>query len=332
MQDMVSPQTSNGPLKVFPISLFGSVMGLSGVALGWRIAFMQFHAPFWISQAISVIAILDFMLVTAVYGMKVLRHWPQVVEEFMHPISGSFFGTFTIALLLLSAVVTVYSRTAAEVIWVGGVVLTIAMAYISFSRLLGQKVNILHATPAWIIPGVGVLDIPVTSADIPFPWVHQVNILSFAIGAVLALILLILIFARLIYQEPIPKKLTPSLMILLAPFSVGFLGYVDGIRHQHIDLFASMLFYFGLFLFTVLYFRVFFRKGLTFGPTWWAVSFPMAALANSSLVYAAHLHTEFMSSVSLFLLGLVSITIAWLIFRSVQFQFRGNFLVERKNI
>ncbi|KPV45761.1 hypothetical protein AN477_01960 [Alicyclobacillus ferrooxydans] len=327
MQAKLNTNEANGQLKLFPISLFGSVMGLSGLALGWRIAFTQFHAPFWISQAISVIAILDFILVAIVYAMKVMRHNAHVIEEFLHPISGSFFGTFTIALLLLSSVVFPYNSTTGEVIWIIGVILTIAMAYISFSRLLGQKINVLHATPAWIIPGVGVLDVPVTSGDIPFPWVHQVNLLSFAIGSVLALMLLILIFARLIYQEPIPKKLTPSLMILFAPFSVGFLGYVDGIRHQHIDLFASMLFYFGLFMFCVMYFRVFFRKDLTFGPAWWAVSFPMAALANSSLEYAAYLHTEFMNFVSLFLLGLVTLTIVWLAIRSLLHQSRGTFLV-----
>ena len=55
---------------------------------------------------------------------------------------------------------------------------------------------------------------------------------------------------------------------------VGFLAYVN--VTGHVDLFAGMLFYFGLFLFVLLSWRVF-RRPVPFAPSWWAISFPMAA-------------------------------------------------------
>ncbi|MNT95933.1 potassium-tellurite ethidium and proflavin transporter [compost metagenome] len=76
--------------------------------------------------------------------------------------------------------------------------------------------------------------------------------------------------------------MVPSLMILVAPFEVGFLAYANLFG---IDRFAAMLFYFGLFLAVVLGFKVF-RRDVPFAPSWWAISFPLAALANAALKYA----------------------------------------------
>ncbi len=84
------------------------------------------------------------------------------------------------------------------------------------------------------------------------------------------------------HHDPMPDKLTPSLIILVAPFEVGFLAYLN-IKGQ-VDMFAAVLSYFGLFIFTITFLKVF-RRRLPFMLTWWAVGFPIAALANAALKY-----------------------------------------------
>jgi tellurite resistance protein len=311
-------------LKNMPVSLFGAVMGFCGLALGWRLAEKPFHTPEWISEFISIFAVVIFIVIFAAYLVKVFLFKEEVVNEFNHPIAGNFFGTFTIALLLLSSVIHPYSEELGQIIWIIGVVLTIGMAYISVFRLISIKQEIAHATPAWIIPGVGVLNIPVTSLNMPFSWVYQVNILSFAIGSIWAFILIVIISSRLFHHESLPAKLNPALMIMFAPFSVGFLGYVNGMGKQ-VDLFAGTLFYFGLFLFCVMAPKVF-RKGMPFGPSWWGVAFPMAALSNSAIVYATEVGNRSLIIVSAVLLAVVTLTFVILLIRSLSSLIEGEYI------
>jgi tellurite resistance protein len=125
----------------------------------------------------------------------------------------------------------------------------------------------------------------------------EINLCAAAVGTVLALILAAMIVSRLVHRDPLSRAMTPSLMILVAPFPVGFLAYKNIVGD--IDAFAALLLYFGLFMFAVAAAKVF-RPGLGFSPTWWTISFPMAALANATLTYAA-----FRSSAPLWILGTV---------------------------
>lgn len=117
----------------------------------------------------------------------------------------------------------------------------------------------------------------------------------------------------------------PSLMVLIAPFEVGFLAYTNLVGE--IDRFASILFYFGLFLFVVLGFKVF-RRDVPFSPSWWAISFPVAALSNAALKYAhAHDNTVLMLIAALILLFLtMSVTV--LLVKTLTSLFSGKLLAE----
>lgn len=277
-------RAASGPsVKNLPVNLFAAVMGLSGLALGWRLAHTEFGAPRVVSDAIGLFATLVFVVLLLGYGAKVLRHPAAVKAEFNHPIAGNFFGTIAIALLLQSAVLGAYDSALGQALWVVGTVLTLLLAVHVASRLLGGNGHPAHAVPAWIIPGVAALDIPVTGSHMPMAWAGEVLLLSAAVGSVLALVMFTMIVTRLIQHEPLAPAMTPSLIILIAPFEVGFTAYVN--LTGRVDRFAGLLFYFGLFLFVVLAPKVF-RRSVPFGAGWWAVSFPLAAMVNAGLKYA----------------------------------------------
>ena len=322
-----SPPTASAPsarsLCKLPVSLFASVMGLSGLALAWRLVHGSLGAPTFVGEAIGATAVLVFLLLALGYLTK-LAKYPEVVRrEFHHPVAGNFFGTIAISLLLLSAVVGPYSPPAAQAIWTAGVLATFALCYTVVSRLLKGQVDASHAVPAWIIPCVATLDIPVTGAHMPMAWVGEINLLAGAVGAVLALVLFAMILMRLVHRDPLAPGMTPSLMILVAPFAVGSLAYSNIVGGM--DRFAALLFYFALFMFAVVAPKVF-RPSIQFSAGWWAVSFPMAALANAALKYAEFRNSAPLWVLAMVLLGAVSLVLAVLTVRTVRIALNGELL------
>ena len=314
-------------VRNLPVNLFASVMGLSGLALAWRLAHSSLGAPALIGEAIGAFAVGIFLLLAGGYLAKLAKHPEAVQAEFQHPVSGNFFGTIAISLLLLSAVVGPYSATAARALWSVGVLATFVLCYVVVSRLLKGQVDASHAVPAWIIPCVATLDIPVTGAQMPMAWVAEVNLLAGAVGAVLALVLFALIVNRLVHRDPLAPGMTPSLMILVAPFAVGCLAYSNIVGGM--DRFGALLFYFALFMFAVVAPKVF-RPSVPFSAGWWAISFPMAALANAALKYA-----EFRASaphwlLAMGLLAALSLVLAVLTLRTLRIALNGQLLKSPK--
>lgn len=306
-----------------PVNLFASVMGLSGMALAWRIAHGSLGAPAFIGEAIGVFALGVFVLIALAYLTKLTKHPEAVRAEFLHPVAGNFFGTIAISVLLLSAVVGPYSPPVSHAMWTVGVAATFVLAFVAVSRMLKGKTEPAQLVPAWIIPCVATLDIPVTGGQMPLAWAAEINLLAGAVGAVMALVLLTMIFNRLVHGDPLAPAMTPSLMVLMAPFAVGFIAYIN--ITGGVDRFAALLFYFALFMFAVVAPKVF-RPGARFSAAWWAISFPMAALANAALKYAEFRDSAPLWLLAMLLLGVLSLALAVLTVKTIQIALNGELL------
>ncbi len=302
-------------------------MGVAGLGLAWRQASVQFGVSPLFSSLIGSLAVAMFLLLSIAYALKAMLHPLAVSKEFRHPIAGNFFGTANIAVLLISTVVAPVSAQASECLWCLGVVMTIALAFTLVSRLMRGKVDAGHALPAWLIPGVGTLDITVAGGALPMPWAREINLFALAVGTMVALVFFTMIMSRLIHHhEKLANEMVPSLMILIAPFEVGFLAYTA--FFQRVDTFAAMLFYFGVFIFFALVFKVF-KRGIPFAAGWWAVSFPLDALSNAALRYAAHVHYVPVTVFAIALLAFLSVLIAVLFYRTMQILLNGKLLIPR---
>ncbi|WP_127492129.1 SLAC1 anion channel family protein [Paenibacillus glycanilyticus] len=325
MQSMtaVEKQRSIGSIQFLPVNLFASVMGISGLSLAWREANKLLGTSTVIADVCGILAIAMFIVLGISYLVKWVLYPQKVKNEFLHPVMGNFFGTISIAILLLSSVIGSYSQAAGQVIWVIGAVLALVLSLVFVARLLKGNYNPENMVPALLVPVVGTLDISVAGGQMPFPWAHEINLLSLAIGGFVALVYFTLILSRLIFQAPLPAGLTPSMIIMIAPFEVGFLGYTN--FEQRIDSFASVLFYFGLFLFLVLFFKVF-KKTIPFGASWWGVSFPMAALSNAALKYALYTDAWPLTVIAVIVLALLSIVLLVLFVRTLNILFNGKLL------
>ncbi|MFJ2410649.1 SLAC1 anion channel family protein [Pseudomonas sp. NPDC087814] len=319
----VESSERSGSIKNLPINLFGAVMGLAGLSLAWQSASEYVAYAQMIGAVIGGFAILVFTALVAGYLTKWVQYPAAVKAEFNHPISGNFFGTVTIALLLLSAVVGSASTLISQGLWMLGSLLTMILAAIVLSRLLSGNQESQYAVPAWLIPGVAALDIAVTGAHMPMAWAYEFNLFAMAVGSVIALVFFTRIFSRLVHEPVMAKGMTPSLMILIAPFEVGFLAYTN--FFGSVDYFASVLFYFGLFLFGVLAFKVF-RQAAPFSPAWWAISFPIAALSNAALKYADAKGGVILEAIAYLILAFLTIALAVLTVKTLKILFNGKLL------
>lgn len=310
-------------LDYLPVSLFGSVMGLTGLSVAWRLAQASYGAPGWVADAIGVTAVAAFVLLALGYAVKLMTAPAAVRAEFRHPIAGNLFGTVLISLLLLPIILAPVSLRLARGVWGVGAVGMVAFAWMIVSRWMSDRQQVAHATPAWIIPVVGLLDVPLALPSLGLPPMHGVMVLGLAVGLFFAVPLFTLIFSRLVFEPPMPDALQPTLLILVAPFAVGFSAYVATTGQT--DLFAEALYVLTLFMLAVLLGRLRHLPGCCpFRVSWWAVSFPLAASAIAALRFAAAEPGMITDAIALALLALATLTIAGLLVRTLAGIARGE--------
>ena len=100
--------------------------------------------------------------------------------------------------------------------------------------------DIHHSNPAWFIPIVGNLVVPVGGVGI---FSNEILMFYFSIGIFFWIIMLSIILNRIIFHKQFAAKFMPTLFILIAPPSVGLLAYFK--MFQTLDLFAVILYSFA---------------------------------------------------------------------------------------
>lgn len=299
-------------LQHFPVAWFAMIMGLGGLTLAWRKAESLLALPVVVSPGLTILTTTLFALVAALYSVKVIRYRAAAAQEWGHPVKMNFVPTASIALILLSIVWLPVSAPYSKLLWLAGVGLHLFLTLHVMSQWMHQtKFEIVHLTPAWFIPVVGNILVPIAGvehAPVEISWFF------FSLGLVFWPVLLAIIFYRVIFHGSLPERLMPTLFILIAPPAVGFLAYLK--LTGEVDAFAQVLFHSGLF-FTLLLFaqlRQFTR--LRFYLSWWAYSFPLAAITLASLAMFEHTGGTVFLRLAGILLGITTVVIAGLLART----------------
>ncbi len=314
------------PLGYFPVGLFGAVMGLTGLSIAWRLAHTHFGTPEWIATVVGIMAVVTFVAVGIGYVVKVFTASAMVKAEFRHPILGNLFGTILISLLLLPILLVAFSPLLARIMWVTGAVGMLVFAWLIVTRWMSERQQLAHATPAWIVPVVGLLDVPLAMPSLGLPPMPGVMMASLAIGLFFTLPLFTLILMRLVFEPPLPNALAPSLVILVAPFAVGTSTYV--VTTGHVDGFAQSLFALAVFILAVVIGRLRHLVGCCpFKVSWWAVGFPLAASAIAALRLASADPGMIVDGLAVILLALASVVMTGLLVRTLIGVARGEMRV-----
>jgi tellurite resistance protein len=320
---MPTAKGNRNRLEHFPVALFASVMGMAGLAIAWIKAGHMSLLPGEIGSFLRWIASALYIVLLLIYMAKLLRHRAAVQAERAHPVKQNFFAAISIGLLLLAIAWTDTAPATAQWLWRVAAALHLLLTLITISGWIHHShFEILHANPAWFIPVVGNILVPVVGTGcVPV----DVSWFFFSIGLVFWLVLLTIVLYRLFFHEPLPARLTPTLFILLAPPSLGFLSYLA--LTDSLDAFARILYFTALFLALLLTSNAlrFFR--LPFFISAWAYSFPLAALTLATLEMGARSAQAFYTGVGLGLLAVLSVVVLLLAGKTLQAAFTGRLCV-----
>ncbi|MDA7429527.1 SLAC1 anion channel family protein [Primorskyibacter aestuariivivens] len=308
----------------FPIPLFASVMGFAGLTLVLHQAELVFGWGHWGSTLCLALTIFDFVLVGFFYVLKALRHPGAVVAEWRHPVRLAFFPAISISLLLIATALRPHASGLAEFIWLIGAIAQGALTLAVISGWIGKRAfQPMHISPAWFVPAVGNVVVPVAGVGFGYT---EVSWLFFATGMLFWILLLTLVLNRLIFHDPLPARLLPTLVILIAPPAVGFLAWLQ-LNGGEIDALARMLFYGAVLFAAIVCTQMPGFLRLPFALSWWALSFPVAALSLAALRYGTLIQQPGIVMFGAVGVALVVVIVVALTVRTIRAVFAGQICV-----
>ncbi|MBC7133436.1 MAG: SLAC1 anion channel family protein [Roseovarius sp.] len=299
-------------LEAMPVTMFTVVMGLCGFTLALRAGEAAMGMAHLASGAAHVLTLAVFVAVGLAYAAKAVRHPGAVAAEWAHPVSLAFFPAISIALLLLAIVTMGPAPGIARVLWLVAVPVQLLLTLAVVSGWIGSRAFAHgHLTPAWFIPAVG--NVIVAVAGVPLGHV-EVSWFFASVGLIFWVVLLTLVMNRLIFHDPLPGRLQPTLVILIAPPAVGYLAWVALVGG--VDPFARVLLNGAYFFALVVAVQVPRLLRLPFSLAHWALSFPLAAVTLASLAHAEATGSGGHRVIGLALLVVLAGVIAGLIWRT----------------
>ncbi len=310
-------------LKYFPMSFFSITMGMSGMVIILQ-KMETFLDLFKVSSYFLVLTVILFVLFLIIYFFKFIIFRKYVIEEFDNPIKLNFFPTFSISLLLLSIAFLVISPSISKYLLIMGAIIHLIFTIKIISIWIYRTdFKITHMNPAWFIPAVGNILVPISGVKfLPI----EISWFFFSIGLMFWIILLIIFFNRIIFHEPLPEKLLPTLFILIAPPAVGFISLVK--LTEQFDSFSKILYYFALFLVLLLFsqFRIFTK--VKFYLSWWAYLFPITAITTATFLMFHETKTIFFKNLFIVFLTISILLFLILFIKTIQAIIKKELCVE----
>lgn len=311
-------------LKNFPVSWFAMIMGMSGFTIAWSRAEHVFDLGFALSPILLPLTVVLFVLLASAYAAKAVKYPQDVLAEVKHPVKLAFVPTLSIALILLG---TAFLREAPDLsfwLWASGAVLHLSLTlYVMSSWIHHTKYEIAHLNPAWFIPVVGNILVPIAGVHHASP---EISWFFFSIGIFFWPLLTAIIFYRLIFHGSLPDRFMPTLFIFIAPPAVGFISYYN--LTGGIDVFARILYGIALFFTLLLFVQVKLFARLKFFLSWWAYSFPLAAITIATLIMAKETGLSAYVWLAGGLLAILTAVIAMLLGRTALAVARREICVE----
>ncbi len=299
-------------LQNFPISWFAMIMGLAGFTIAWSRAEQLLGIGAVISPGLRWLTTILFVVLALIYLLKCWRFPRAVIEEVNHPVKAVFMPTISMALLLLSIVYLHEAKEASFWLWTCGATLHLmATLFVMSSWIHHAKYEIAHLNPAWFIPVVGNILVPISGVAHGYA---EISWVFFSIGVFFWPVLTAIIFYRLIFHGSLPERLMPTLFIFIAPPAVAFISYLA--LAGGMDAFARILYGIALFFTLLLLAQIRQFVGLKFFLSWWAYSFPIAAMTTATMIMAQATGQTLYAWLAYGLLAVLSVLILMLLGRT----------------
>ncbi|WP_321471330.1 SLAC1 anion channel family protein [Halarcobacter sp.] len=266
-------------LQFFPIMMFAIVMGFTGLSIVFHKMHEVLYFPTIIVEIFGYISLGLFLVILFFYVKKIITYKEEVKKEMTHPVRVNFFAAISISLLLLSIFFRHSISELSNVLFVAGALLHFFFTFYTIKYWINNNLEIHHSNPAWFIPIVGNIIVPIAGKGFVS---DSVLYFFFSIGIFFWIILFAIILNRIIFHKQFAPKFMPTLFILIAPPAIGFVAYIK--LTSSLDFFAHILYSLALF-FTILVFVMYKNYiNIKFFISWWAFTFPMAAISIATIL------------------------------------------------
>jgi len=315
---------THGRLAHFPISFFAIVMGLAGLTIAVEKAQHLWGWSPALSLTLLALTTLTYIGISLTYLVKFARHPKEVIAEFNHPIRMSFFPATSIGIILIAIACLEPFPTAALYLWAIGTVVQLLFTLVILSNWVHhEKFQIQHSNPAWFIPIVGNILVPVAGVQLGF---MEISWFFFSIGLIFWVVLLTILMNRFFFHPMMPGKLLPTLFILIAPPAVAFISWIK-LHNGVLDDAGRIFYYIALFTTLLLFAQMKYFVKVQFALPWWAYSFPMAAITITSMIMLEKVGGLFFAWLAPLLMTLLLLLIVVLVFNTIRAMLRGEICV-----
>jgi len=267
-------------LRHYPVSFFAVVLGMLGLTLATQKAHQVLGVPWALSTGLLVATALLTVVIVGTYAVKAALHPASVREEFAHPVRVNFFPILAKIPLILAIILLERSMVWSHAFWVLGAALQFFFSLVIVSRWMGKEARVESLSPAWFIPIVGSVIVPIAGVAHGY---REISWFFFSVGLLFWLALFVVVLNRLIFYKQLPAKLAPTLFILFAPPAIAFIAYTK-LTGGELDVGGRVLYFVSLFLFFLVLTKVRLLARLPFFLSWWAYTFPLAALTLATFL------------------------------------------------
>ncbi len=309
-------------LQFFPVMMFAVIMGLAGLSIVYQRAHELLGFPSFLASAFSYFTIGLFFIILFTYIIKFFKYKEEVRAEFAHPIRINFFASISISFVLISILFKSINTDISYILFLIGAILHLFLTFYTLSFWISKSLEMQHSNPAWFIPIVGNLIVPVGGVSY-FP--SSILMFYFSIGIFFWIIMLSIILNRIIFHKAFAAKFIPTLFIFIAPPSVGFLAYFK--LTNDIDFFALVLFNIALFFTFLLFFMYKNFLNIKFFISWWAFTFPLATITLATLLILEQTKESFYIYLAYIFIFILSVVVSIVLYNTILHMFKKEICI-----
>jgi len=310
-------------VKFFPIMMYATVMGMSGLTIMYQKASLWLGMNRMIGNGLAAISTALFVVISLIYLSKYIKYAPMVKKEFSHPVRLNFFAAISISMLMLAIIYKEMNVNLAAIFWYAGAGLHFYLTMYTISFWINHNQELDHSNPAWFIPVVGNVLVPVGGVGFAS---QGILMYFFSCGIFFWIILFAILLNRIIFHHQLAVKFMPTMFILIAPPAVGFIAYFK--MYGVIDVFATLLFNIALFFTLLIAFMYKNFVKIKFFISWWAFVFPLAAMGISAMLMYHETKDTMLLILSYMMVSVTTVVIAIVLYQTIMHMLKGEVCVQ----
>ena len=265
-------------LNMRPI-FFGTVLGIGGLANGWRVAARLWGVPVLIGEVLAIAAFALWALWCVLYAAKWLRHPVEARADLNHPVQALLAALVPVATLIAAIAIGPHVPLLGWWVFAAGAVGVVGYAAWAVGGLWQGGRDPAATTAVLYMPTVGgglVGALACGTFGLP-----NLGWMFFGMGLLGWMSMESVLLTRLLVHR-LPPDLRSTLGMNLAPAAVACVAYL-ALEPGPADRVALALFGYGCFLGLVMLRLVPWLREQPFGPGAWGYTFGVSALPLAAL-------------------------------------------------